>query len=234
MDTSFMMPPAPSPTKDTSLFKGVPVEARVTRRMSALPPRTAALGRSSTLKVNSSATLFDPTASVPAHMLVRVPSSSQGAQPSHESPHQTFPADDERVRRRRRRYSEHPANAPLRLSSPTEQLNSKRPATADSEFTHSLPSGPAPPRPQRHPTLHLHDVDEALAPKQVRPRRWAETPGAASVAAWVADQQVQSQFQFAPIPPTSSAPAPKTQSGLLGKVKKLVTKKQSGGDEQHR
>ncbi|KZV70560.1 hypothetical protein PENSPDRAFT_665003 [Peniophora sp. CONT] len=228
MDAAFTMPPAPSPTKDTSLFKGVPVEARVTRRMSALPSRTTALGRSSTLKVSSSAnmpsTLVDPTASVPTHMLVRVPSSSQGVQPSHEPSPQTFPADDERTRRRRRRHSEHPTNAPPRRASPPE-LPSKRPGTADSDFTHSMPSGPAPQRPQRHPTLHLHDVDEAIAPKEARPRRWAETPGAASVAAWVADQQVQSQFQFAPIPPTPLAPAPKTQSGLLGKVKKLVTKK---------
>jgi hypothetical protein len=208
------VPPAPSPTKDGSLFKGISVESRSSRRMSALPPRTTALGRSSTVNRGSSGnvpSLVNPSASVEAHAL-------------------TFPSnDDEHARRRRRRHSEHPTNAPPKRESASVlatrlQPTEKRSKATDVDMAPGLSGQSAPRRPQRHPTLHLHDLDDALLAKPVRSRRWAETPGAASVAAWVAEQQVQSQFQFAPMPPTPTTPALKVQTGLLSKVKKLVKK----------
>ena len=98
-----------------------------------------------------------------------------------------------------------------------------------------------PQRPQRHPTLHLHDLDEHFTPagadageRERGARRWADTPGAAAVAAWVREQQIQAQYQFAPLssPPSPPAPAEKAHpssgsgsgSGFLGKVKKLMKK----------
>jgi hypothetical protein len=207
------VPPAPSPTKDGSLFKGISVESRSSRRMSALPPRTTALGRSSTVNRGSGGnvpSLVNSSASVEAHAL-------------------TFPSNGDEHARCRRRYSERPTNAPPKRESASVlaarlQTTEKRSKAVDGDMAPGLSGQSAPRRPQRHPTLHLHDLDDALLAKPVRSRRWAETPGAASVAAWVAEQQVQSQFQFAPMPPTPTTPALKVQTGLLSKVKKLVKK----------
>jgi len=222
----FVVAPAPSPAKHGLIYKGMSVAAnptswdspRAARRSSHNPQRTT-LGRATSLQVSvvSPALVDAGLGSSPAHIV-------------------TFPHahEDERTRRRRRRHSEHPHlwhqesenDRPNSLSTTAAAAGTT--ATSASATTTTRPGPPQ--RPQRHPTLHLHDIDEACvagANNGMQTRRWADTPGAAAVAAWVREQQVQAQYQFAPISPPSP-PSPKGQStsssGFLGKVKKLMKK----------
>ncbi|KAI0030444.1 hypothetical protein K488DRAFT_87747 [Vararia minispora EC-137] len=209
MDPNFTIITVPSHSFEKK-YKGMSVEAwdpvssERMRRASLVPTRGTPLSRGRSLQVS-----VTPASVAPA--VIDLP---LGSSPAHAT---TFPRDDDsaRARRHRRRYSEHPH---VRRRDDSEN----RPATASAP---AVPPVPAPLRPQRPAALDLHDVEEAFPTRgeSSHAHRWADTPSAASVAAWVREQQVQAQYQFAPLSPPPNA-ATKAHPGLIGKMKKFIGK----------